>query len=724
MASTSGSGVQSAECFGTWAVNVSNFVSEKLHIDEFSTNYIVWREQMLCLIESQGLIGLINGEVAPEQDVVWRRNDRLVKGWILGALTYQLAEKCIKFGTAREVWLKLDRKFTKSKISPRPPEEEHFKYLDLYKAALRGDWDTARGILEQDGEAAKARLLFTLETALHIAVGTGKAIHFVENLVQKLTVEELEVRDRHGRTALHTAAITGNTAAARILVDRHPPMLYMTGEAGWFPVHDAARSAHRDTLEFLLLRTTEPPPYDEYKGAILLCMIIDADFYDIALRLVNDYPHMAGRKPGSTASALHRLSLKKMAFLSGAGFNFWEHLIYSCIDLLERESEATPQSIDIEDPSPCTAVVLGLHKKLKQYLLVVIDKLVPLGRKTRTKKLMHQQALQLLKCLCRNLIPLGINEASPIYVSATMTAASLEIPEVIQEIAETIPDALYSTRMGHFFFQIAAINRCEQVFNLIYQTKDHKHKYSDLKDSSKNTVLHLVAKLAPPHKLSLVSGAALQMQRELQWFKEVENFVHPYARKLENGDRKTPRMIFTEEHKNLKAEGEKWMKETASSYIIVAALIATVVFAAAITVPGGNKSTGYPVFTESPAFIVFAISDAASLFASITSLLMFLSIMTSRYAEDDFLYALPKRLCIGLFTLFVSIIFMMVAFSAATHLVLGQEKRWVLGPVVALACLPIASFVLLQFPLLWDVISSTYFCRIFGKQTDHGPFFY
>ncbi|KAL8489552.1 hypothetical protein ACS0TY_025457 [Phlomoides rotata] len=129
------------------------------------------------------------------------------------------------------------------------------------------------------------------------------------------------------------------------------------------------------------------------------------------------------------------------------------------------------------------------------------------------------------------------------------------------------------------------------------------------------------------------------------------------------------------------------------------------------------------MFTKSRAFIVFAISDAASLFTSVTSLLMFLSIMTSRYAENDFLYALPKRLCIGLFTLFVSILSMMVAFSASTYMVFGQEHKWVLIPVAALACLPIATFVLLQFPLLWDVISSTYGPGIFGKQTHHTPFF-
>nr|GME01969.1 ankyrin repeat-containing protein NPR4-like [Ipomoea batatas] len=138
-------------------------------------------------------------------------------------------------------------------------------------------------------------------------------------------------------------------------------------------------------------------------------------------------------------------------------------------------------------------------------------------------------------------------------------------------------------------------------------------------------------------------------------------------------------MVFTEEHKELKEGGEKWMKDTANSCTIAAALIVTVVFAAAITVPGGNSGeNGLPIFSNNNAFTVFSISNAASLFTSATSLLVFLSILTSRYAEEDFLYALPKRLIIGLFTLFLSIIFMMIAFSSTVYLVFGHNRRGVL----------------------------------------------
>ena len=69
--------------------------------------------------------------------------------------------------------------------------------------------------------------------------------------------------------------------------------------------------------------------------------------------------------------------------------------------------------------------------------------------------------------------------------------------------------------------------------------------------------------------------------------------------------------------------------------------------------------------------------------------------------------------------LFVSVTSMMIAFSAALYIMFGQEKEWILIPIAALACLPIASFVTLQFPLLVELISSTYGHGIFGKEKDY-----
>ncbi|KAD4179795.1 hypothetical protein E3N88_28386 [Mikania micrantha] len=184
----------------------------------------------------------------------------------------------------------------------------------------------------------------------------------------------------------------------------------------------------------------------------------------------------------------------------------------------------------------------------------------------------------------------------------------------------------------------------------------------------------------------------------------------------------TPEMVFTREHENLVQEGEKWIKAVAESCSITAALITTIVFTAAITVPGGSSQNGVPVFNNETAFLIFALSDAISLFTSITALLVFLSILTSRFSEQDFLDHLPKSLFIGLCTLLVSTTAMMVAFGATLFLVFCHQKFWVIAPIGGLAVLPIAFFIVLQFPLVLDLFRSTCISR-FGKLNLHNSKF-
>jgi len=68
---------------------------------------------------------------------------------------------------------------------------------------------------------------------------------------------------------------------------------------------------------------------------------------------------------------------------------------------------------------------------------------------------------------------------------------------------------------------------------------------------------------------------------------------------MKNLEGLTPNEVFRKAHENLKKDGEQWMKDKANYCMIVATLIATVMFAAAITVPGGNDQTiGTPIFFE------------------------------------------------------------------------------------------------------------------------------
>ncbi|GMP36840.1 hypothetical protein CsSME_00008829 [Camellia sinensis var. sinensis] len=561
----------------------------------------------------------------------------------------------------------------------RALEKQYWKYQPLQKAALTGDWEEAKRIIDGDGDALTAKITTDEEIALHVAVATGKSIEFVKNLVDLMPVEALELNDSVGATALNIAARFGNTDAAKILVAKHSDLLYIRNRDNWLPLHWAARSAHKDTLSYLLMVTkpdckTKKPiendlehmaPFEDDSGVELLVLVIASGFYDVPVKV-------------------------------------------------EQSAEYSERD-DILNPT---------RQKVKAMLWRVLELLVPPIKHIqhiREQKLKHNQALQLVKYLCEQVRSLeDLKAYRSLARSPLLVAAKLGIHEIIEEIVNSLPRTILARDFeNRNIFQLAVIKRHENVFNLLYQMGEYKQYITRLEDDNGNTLLHLVGNKAPIEKLNVVPGAALQMQRELQWFKEVEKFVNPSHIEKQNDDGETPSTVFTNKHMDLVVEGEKWMKNRATSCTIAATLITAIVFTAAIIVPGGNNNTsGLPIFSTEKAFIVFVVSDAIALFMSTTSLLIFLSILTSRYAEDDFLHVLPHRLIIGFVALFLSIIAMIVAFSSTLCLMLGDKNSWLLSLVVTSACLPISSFMLLQFPLLVDLMSSTYGPGIFGKQSN------
>ncbi|KAJ4847155.1 hypothetical protein Tsubulata_050440, partial [Turnera subulata] len=124
---------------------------------------------------------------------------------------------------------------------------------------------------------------------------------------------------------------------------------------------------------------------------------------------------------------------------------------------------------------------------------------------------------------------------------------------------------------------IAIVFRQEKILRLLLGGKYAKlgfFSFSFEADEDENNLLHLAGLLPPPQQLAKISGAALQMQRELQWFKSVmpTKFVAGT-----NSKGYTRRQLFTKNHKQSKDEWEKWMKETASSSTVVGTLVITVI---------------------------------------------------------------------------------------------------------------------------------------------------
>ncbi|KAJ9555670.1 hypothetical protein OSB04_010284 [Centaurea solstitialis] len=557
-------------------------------------------------------------------------------------------------------------------------------YLPIYKAALLDEWDSVSQKFIEDPELMTKQITCWSETPLIVAVGTNRSHDFVQKLVDRIVaVGALDkLFESYGRdNALHYAAKVGNTIDAKLLAARKPDMTQVANPSGSTPLKLAAWHGNKGTLEYLLTVTYDIPsgeegtsPYTGVAGGDLITLTIMAGFYDVALDIIKMHPKIVLENDRNNQTALQVLATKPEIFPSGSKLGFWGRIIYS--------SPPIKKIHDIKE------------NNIRSNLLVSSI------CKTVIEKVDHELVWNVLG-------------------SAIVTAVTYGTYELIEECLLTYPDILWYD-VGGFYLLLAAIkHRQERVYNLVHQMSGYKVFAATLVDAKENeNALHLAAKLAPPHRLNVVTGAPLQMQRELQWFQEVGKFIEPSYEEALNKKGETPRMVFTNAHKELLVEGQQWMKDTASSCTVVAALTVTMAFAAAFTVPGGNKDDGKPLFLNHGMFMLFIISDAIALFSSSTSVLMFLGILTSRYAESDFLYALPKRMMIGLLSLFLSLAATLIAFSATIALVLQDKVTWIAAPLVIATSIPVCLFGLLQFPLLVELVYSSYGPSIFRKQNN------
>nr|XP_048325520.1 ankyrin repeat-containing protein ITN1-like [Ziziphus jujuba var. spinosa]XP_048325521.1 ankyrin repeat-containing protein ITN1-like [Ziziphus jujuba var. spinosa] len=546
--------------------------------------------------------------------------------------------------------------------------------IELYMAALKGDWKAAEKVENDINRVITEKG----ETTLHIAALARKE-QFVRKLVSKLNKEDLEKNNKIGNNALCYAAASGNVEIAKLMVKAGNEKL-VNPDSGKKPLSMAAANEHAQMVRYLFHKTNNIQYWEKEEQAELFTTCIGMGLYDLAIDMLKSNPGLAKVRNKYDETGLTVLARTPLTFVGN------------------DESQSA-----------------GL---LKSFLNLSCLKLPHLGKSRQ-----YSQALDLVKMLC----DYCLNNSDEENQSSTTEVANLLFDaaeagnvDILIKLMHLNPDLLWvkDTERGTIF-HVAVENRHEDIFNLLFELGAIKDFIAKHIPSNDNNLLHFAAKLPPQKKLNTVSGAALQMHRELLWYKEVEKIVPTPYRDLPNSKGETPRALFEKEHKELKAKGEKWMKDIAASSMLVATLVATVMFTAAVSVPGGfNNYNGVPILLDKKPklFVIFTISDTVGLFSSTASTLIFLSIHTSRYADNDFLKFVPFMLMFGVTTLFIALTAMTITFSATFLLYYHHHGLAFISVIVG--CVPLL-YLLLIFPLLVDLLDAIRGPRFLFKPGKH-----
>ncbi|KAF5186652.1 Ankyrin repeat-containing protein [Thalictrum thalictroides] len=301
-----------------------------------------------------------------------------------------------------------------------------------------------------------------------------------------------------------------------------------------------------------------------------------------------------------------------------------------------------------------------------------------------------------------------------------LVATSNGIEEIVEAILKMFPQAIeHVSSTGQNILHVAVLNRQKKIFDIVEKNKIPMTRLSRRIDKKGNTVLHQVGINVGIYR-GQMPGPALQLQEELLWFKRVKEVLPPHFRMHLNEKGLNAFDFFQNNNKDLLRQAQDWLKRTSQSCSVVAVLIATVAFAAAYTVPGGNQEngqdSGLPILVGETFFLVFTVMDVVSLACSLTSVVMFLSILTSPFQYQDFKRSLPRKLTLGFTFLFMAVATMMLAFAATIILIIKSEKHVSKTLIYTVAFLPVSIFAVMQFPIYVALTNTAQYTLLILKK--------
>ncbi|KAM0943861.1 putative ankyrin repeat-containing domain, PGG domain, ankyrin repeat-containing domain superfamily [Dioscorea sansibarensis] len=522
---------------------------------------------------------------------------------------------------------------------------------------------------------------------LHQAVTQGN-VQRLKSLTDK-EPKLLLSKTPHENTALHIAAKLGHKEVAEEIIIRDNTLLSMRNKDGDTPLHIAVRTPHT-ALAALLINFTKNYPAGIELGEKPFCQInnknntvlhdaVSSNNIQIVKELLEADPELRHIPNKKNESPLHIAARKGL---------------FEIVDAFLKFDLVVPmEALD----TPLHQAVLGGHiKKLLQNNADLICQCDAHGN-TALHSAAQKNYSNIVDLLLRKNLDLAYsknNDGNPPLLVATASGSNAAVKEILKHC----PDASEQVDKGgrnalHIAVNSRTVGSLKCLLSCI-ESEDIINK----PDDDGNTPLHLAAKQS-------------RIQSTLLLLKDKR--VNPY---LTNNDGRTARMLvetldymdtyevyiwkklkaretkrFSKEKlpETMQSRSFRWktnpsdeqFKSSATTYTLVAALIATVTFAATFTMPGGyDQNTGKPLLRHHASFKVFIISNTIAMCSSLVVVFCFI------WAWKDPVQFRLNQLTWGHRLTVVACLAMLVALTTAVYVTVSEESKWLAIVVILICC--------------------------------------
>lgn len=611
---------------------------------------------------------------------------------------------------------------------------------------LRIDVDTASQVGLLHKEIVGKAMIYKL----YEAVKEGHGASFVMVLKQQSEENKLRLSDVFdkvtiaGDSLLHVAADLGKEMIVGRICDLFPLLLIRRNVRGDTPLHVAARSKKYETVKLILSQyATKQSTYDEMKDKEITRETNECGNTPLHEAVYSGDVDVVKEIFDQDKAVVHCLNKSKRSPLCSAVVNGNEQILEL---LLQIPLPADQPLSQCRRSSPLHTAIQHQRRVMIQAIIETRPELVYLRDEDGNTPLHYAVDIGYVdgfRILFKNSLLNKLDQTAlernkkghlPLHLACKRGCV-----EMVKEFLEPgsgwpINPYVLLNQKGQNILHIAAKNGRHNVVEYLLGNCNTDDLDINQKDYDGNTSLHLASKNLFPLVIFLIitdkrTDLNLTNEDGLTAGDICETFKHPMFRRREILSMELLKRVGVPVSHMLRSQRQPHTsdfqlvslpdKDTREAFLIVAALLMTVSFTAAFTVPGGVYSSDDPnpkirgtaVFSGKPTFWIFTIVNIITMYSSALACGL-LSMGIFRQSE------LSRTISFPLLCMMLAFLIAPVAFTSAVVLVVANNtllKRaaWLIG---ALFCL-LNYFVLKEFRanenVMTDIIKSksslTYF---------------